>query len=145
MPCFLSKEPKLDVLVPESTDANNSLKILLAEDNIVNQKVALKMLDKLGYESKLASNGLEVLRAIDEEEFDIVLMDVQMPELDGIEATRIIRDHEQGQQPYIIAMTANAMKGDREVCIEAGMNDFISKPITLDSLQQGLKAFPGHQ
>ncbi|HVW98417.1 MAG TPA: two-component regulator propeller domain-containing protein [Mucilaginibacter sp.] len=109
------------------------LNILVAEDNAINQKMILKVLEKLGYHAALATNGREVISMLDEEYFDLILMDVQMPEMDGLEATKYIREHNQ-KQPIIIAMTANAMVEDREICIKAGMNDYISKPLKIDTL-----------
>jgi signal transduction histidine kinase/DNA-binding response OmpR family regulator len=107
-----------------------TLRILLAEDNIVNQRVAVRILERQGYSVKVASNGLEALKAMQEHTFDLVLMDVQMPEMGGFEATAIIRATERpgGTHIPIIAMTAHAMTGDRERCIAAGMDDYISKP-----------------
>lgn len=109
------------------------LKILVAEDNLVNQKLTLKILSKLGFEAALAENGSVVVEMASQQPYDIILMDVQMPEIDGLEATRIIR---QGMevQPTIIAMTANAMKEDRDECLKAGMDDFLSKPVKLEEL-----------
>ena len=109
------------------------LRILVAEDNAVNQKIAMAILGKLGYQPDLAANGKEVLDMISHEQYDLILMDIQMPEMDGLEATRMIRlclDI----QPVIIAMTANAMQGDRDDCIQSGMDDYISKPVELDEL-----------
>jgi PAS domain S-box-containing protein len=124
------------------------LRILLADDNLVNQKVALQILDRMGYRADVASNGWEVLEAVYRVPYDVVLMDVQMPEMDGLEATRrICRDYEQGHsgngssyrpRPRIIAMTANAMQGDREECLAAGMDDYISKPIRVEQLVAAL-------
>lgn len=114
------------------------LRILIAEDHPVNQLLAEMLLEKLGYKPSLAVNGLEVLDKINQESFDVILMDVQMPEMDGLEATRSIRRNNQGPQPIIIAMTANAMKEDREMCLEAGMNDYISKPIKPQFLKEAL-------
>jgi CheY-like chemotaxis protein len=105
------------------------LRILLAEDNAVNQKLALRLLSQLSYEPAVASDGLEAIAAIERDEFDLVLMDVQMPQLDGLEATRRIRARWPDRGIRIVAMTANAMAGDREACLAAGMNDYISKPI----------------
>jgi len=113
------------------------LRILLAEDNAVNQMVALRMLERLGYRADTAVNGQEVLEALQNRSYDIVLMDVQMPEMDGLEAARRIRSSKSGQ-PYIIAMTAHAMKGDREVCMEAGMNDYVSKPVRMEELRAAI-------
>ena len=114
-----------------------NLRILLAEDNAVNQMVALRMLERLGYQADTAANGKEVLAALKSRSYDIVLMDVQMPEMDGLEAARLIRS-EKADQPYIIAMTAHAMKGDREVCLEAGMNDYVSKPVRMEELRAAI-------
>jgi PAS domain S-box-containing protein len=111
------------------------LRLLLAEDNIVNQKVALRMLERLGYRADVAANGLEVLQAIKRQPYDVVLMDVQMPEMDGLEAARTIRRSlSADEQPKIIAITAYALQGDREKCIEAGMDGYISKPIKMEDL-----------
>ena len=114
------------------------LRILLAEDNVVNQKVALRMLGRLGYRADIAADGLEVLKALQSHHYDVVLMDVQMPEMDGLEATRSIR-RMPGHQPYIIAMTAHAMKGDREECLGVGMNDYVSKPVRIEELNVALQ------
>ena len=115
------------------------LRILLAEDNRVNQKVALNLLKQLGYQADLATNGLEVLETLHHQSYDVVLMDVQMPKLDGLETTRRIRQElPPDTRPLIIAMTANAMQGDREECLEAGMDDYISKPIRIEVLSQTL-------
>jgi signal transduction histidine kinase/CheY-like chemotaxis protein len=119
------------------------LRILLAEDNMLNRKVALRMLQRLGYEADVAINGLQALRAVEGQPYDVILMDVQMPEMDGLEATRQIRSAQNGghHQPYIIAMTAAAMELDREKCLQAGMNDFVSKPATLEDLQRALERY----
>ncbi len=111
------------------------LRILLAEDNMVNQQVALHLLQRMGYRADLAGNGLEVLEALSRQSYDVILMDVQMPEMDGLEATRrICQEWSLQERPRIIAMTANAMLGDREMCLEAGMDDYISKPIRVEEL-----------
>jgi PAS domain S-box-containing protein len=111
------------------------LRILLAEDHPVNQKMALMMLQRMGYRADVAGNGLEVLEALQRQRYDVVLMDVQMPEMDGLEAARSISQRwEPGNRPRIIAMTANAMQGDREVCLSAGMDDYVSKPIRMQEL-----------
>ena len=117
---------------PGPTGAINSERILLAEDNSVNQKVALHMLARLGYRADLAANGLEVLSAVKRQHYDIILMDVQMPEMDGLEASRRVRamaTAEGIRGPWIIALTANAMQGDRELCLSAGMDDYVTKPV----------------
>jgi signal transduction histidine kinase/DNA-binding response OmpR family regulator len=116
-----------------------NLRILLAEDNAVNQKVALSMLKRLGYKADVAANGLEVLQALERQSYDVVLMDIQMPEMDGREATCCIRRRKSAaEQPWIIAMTAYALEGDREECFRVGMNEYISKPIRIGELQEAL-------
>jgi CheY-like chemotaxis protein/HPt (histidine-containing phosphotransfer) domain-containing protein len=107
------------------------IRLLLAEDNITNQKVALKILEKAGYRAEAVMNGLEALTALEKNPYDLILMDVQMPEMDGFETTGAIRrkEKEKGGHMPIVAMTAHAMKGDRERCLEAGMDDYLSKPI----------------
>ena len=113
------------------------LSVLVAEDNPVNQKLALAMLDKLGHRTTMAGTGLEAVEKWRADKFDLILMDVQMPELDGLEATRAIRTEEpKGTSTPIVAMTAHAMTGDRERCIQAGMSDYISKPVRLEALEK---------
>jgi CheY-like chemotaxis protein len=106
-------------------------RILLAEDNIVNQRLAARLLERRGYAVTVVSTGLQALAALERERFDLVLMDVQMPEMGGLEATVRIRENERrtGRRLPIIALTANAMTGDRERCLEAGMDAYVSKPI----------------
>ncbi len=116
------------------------LRILLAEDNLVNQRVALGFLAKYGYRADVAGNGLEVLEALTRQSYDLILMDINMPEMDGLVATQQIRLRSSGEaQPYIIAMTANAMYEDRKRCLEVGMNDYISKPIRMSELSAAIQ------
>ncbi len=119
--------------------AAHPLRILLAEDVVVNQKLALRLLSQMGYRADLAANGLEVLQAVARQPYDVILMDVQMPEMDGLEASRrLCAELSSGRRPRIIAMTANAMEGDREMCLAAGMDDYISKPIRVEELVAAL-------
>ncbi|MGC9502115.1 response regulator [Baaleninema sp.] len=134
-----TEAPKLDVHLAERLP----LKILVAEDNAVNQKVATQTLGRMGYRADVVSNGLEVLDALQRQHYDVVLMDVQMPVMDGLEsARRICRKWSSERRPYLIAVTANAMQGDREECIQAGMDDYISKPIRVDELVDALSRCP---
>jgi signal transduction histidine kinase/CheY-like chemotaxis protein len=114
------------------------LRILIAEDNLINQKIAVKILTKLGYQTALANHGKEVMEMVGQEHYDLILMDIQMPEMNGLEATRMIRTCLE-IQPVIIALTANAMQGDRDECIQAGMDDYMSKPIELPELLSQLE------
>ena len=119
------------------------LRILLAEDNLVNQKLAIRLLQQMGYRADLASNGVEAVESVSRQTYDVVLMDVQMPEMDGLEASRRINQAFPGDdRPKIIAMTANAMQGDREMCLEAGMDDYIAKPIRVPILVEALLNVP---
>ncbi|CUH45843.1 Signal transduction histidine-protein kinase BarA [Ruegeria atlantica] len=119
------------------------LRILLAEDNLVNQKLALRLLEQMGYRADLASNGAEAVESVNRQTYDVVLMDVQMPEMDGLEASRCInKDFPGEERPRIVAMTANAMQGDREMCLDAGMDDYIAKPIRLPILIEALLNVP---
>ena len=116
------------------------VRILLAEDNLINQKVATRMLEKMGFEIDVVANGKEVVRAIEQRPYDIILMDVMMPEMDGLKTTQFIRSHfEADQQPYIIALTANALSEDRDICLKAGMNEFITKPIRRDEFERQVR------
>ena len=121
---------------------DRSLRVLLAEDNPMNQKLALRLLAKMGVDADLAHDGNQAVAAITSTRYDIVLMDVQMPDLDGLEATRRIRSASLAHRPWIIAMTANAMEGDREACLAAGMDDYLSKPIRPAELTAALAAAP---
>jgi len=111
------------------------IRMLVAEDNVVNQKLTLRLLERLGYRADAVANGFEALQAVDRQPYDLIFMDVQMPEMDGLESTRCLRrDLPVERQPFIIAMTANAMEGDRERCLTAGMDDYVSKPIQVREL-----------
>jgi PAS domain S-box-containing protein len=127
---------------PAGAARGGSLRVLLAEDNPVNQKLAVRLLEKLGHAVVLANNGREALEAVGREEFDVVLMDVQMPEMGGFEATAAIREAEAGggRRVPIIALTAHAMKGDRERCLAAGMDGYVSKPIRREDLAREVNA-----
>jgi signal transduction histidine kinase/DNA-binding response OmpR family regulator/HPt (histidine-containing phosphotransfer) domain-containing protein len=127
--------------VPGPAEADSaSLRILLAEDNPINQNVAVRLLEKLGHAADIAANGQEALRRLEEQPYDVVLMDVQMPRMDGLEASReICARWPPEQRPRIIAMTAEAMEGDRQKCLAAGMEDYLVKPVTLDALRGALE------
>jgi len=116
------------------------LTVLLAEDNTVNQKVALRFLDRLGYHADVVSNGLEAVTALETRHYDLVLMDLQMPEMDGLEASRQIRQRlPRERQPKIVALTANAMQGDRETCLAAGMDDYVTKPVKMHEIASAIR------
>lgn len=129
----------------DNPDSSASIfSILLAEDNPVNQKVAKRVLTHLGYQVDIVNNGVEAIKAIAEKSYDLILMDIQMPEMDGLETTRYIRKQEsESQLPpiAIVAMTANATDDDQNVCRDAGMSDYISKPIQIDKLKNMLQRF----
>ncbi|MBI3162629.1 MAG: GAF domain-containing protein, partial [Chloroflexi bacterium] len=118
--------------------SRHPLRILLAEDNVVNQKLALRLLEQMGYRADVAANGLEAVQAVEQRPYDVILMDIQMPELDGLDATRRIVTAQPDTHPRIIGLTANAMQGDREMCLAAGMNDYIPKPIRVGELVEAL-------
>ncbi len=121
----------------------STVRILVAEDNPVNQRVAVQMLRKLGFEAEVAVNGQAAIERVARGDVDLILMDCQMPVLDGLEATRRLRA--EGVRIPIIAMTANALDGDRQACLDAGMDDYISKPIVPAALTQVLSAVPMHR
>jgi signal transduction histidine kinase/DNA-binding response OmpR family regulator len=128
-------EPAARSRIDPEMAARHPLRILLVEDNVVNQKLALRLLHQMGYRADLASNGLEAIECVERQTYDVVLMDVQMPEMDGLEASRRITTRwPTDQRPRIIAMTANAMEGDREACLAAGMDDYLTKPIRVGEL-----------
>jgi CheY-like chemotaxis protein/HPt (histidine-containing phosphotransfer) domain-containing protein len=121
----------------------HALRILLAEDNTVNQKVALRILERLGYGADVAADGEEVLDALHRQSYDVVLMDIQMPVLNGLEATqRIVETWPEEERPHIIAMTAEALDGDRERFLAAGMDDYVSKPVRMEDLARALERYP---
>jgi CheY-like chemotaxis protein len=135
-------KPRMDAGMAEK----HPLRILLAEDNVVNQKLALRLLQQMGYRADVAGNGIEALECIERQRYDVVLMDVQMPEMDGLEASRRITARwPAGERPRIVAMTANAMQGDREECLAAGMDDYVTKPIRVDALVQALLGASGRR
>ncbi|MBC7348593.1 MAG: response regulator [Candidatus Aminicenantes bacterium] len=142
-------EPKLEVPITERTlpEFRRKYNILLAEDNPVNQKVAIHLLQKKGHRVAVAENGRQVLEFLEKEKFDLVLMDVQMPEMDGFEATRLIRQKERASGVHlpIVAMTAHAMKGDREKCLEAGMDDYVAKPLYPEQLYRAIERAIGRR
>jgi CheY-like chemotaxis protein/HPt (histidine-containing phosphotransfer) domain-containing protein len=137
----------LSALSPSSTDTpplavQIPLRILTVDDITVNQKIVLQMLQKLGYRADVANNGKEAIESVCRQPYDLVLMDVQMPGVDGVEATQKIRQHQKSPtSPWIIAVTAHAMSGDRERCIRAGMNDYLTKPISLEGLVRAIRRY----
>ncbi len=133
-------KPKIDAGMAK----RHPLRILLAEDNVVNQKLAMRLLQQMGYRADLASNGVEAIECVERQTYDVILMDVQMPEMDGLEASRrITAKWPADKRPRIIAMTANAMQGDREACLAAGMDDYVTKPIRVDALVEALMVAGG--
>jgi len=135
-----AKEPARRAQIDSTMAQRHPLRILLAEDNVINQKVTLRILERMGYRADVAANGIEVLQALQRQPYDVVLMDVQMPEMDGLEASRhICQQWPAEERPRIIAMTANALQGDREECLAAGMDDYISKPVRIEELAEALR------
>ncbi len=135
--------PRVQLVAKAKIDATlaarHPLRILLAEDNVVNQKLALRLLQQMGYRADLAANGIEAIECVERQCYDVVLMDVQMPEMDGLEASRLLTAKATAQaRPRIVAMTANAMQGDREECLAAGMDDYLTKPIRVEQLVDAL-------
>ena len=130
----------------DARDPAAFLQVLLAEDNLVNQRLVVRLLEKRGHRVVVAANGREVLEALEKEGFDLVLMDVQMPEMDGLEATAAIREKEKasGTHQWVVALTAHAMKGDRERCLAAGMDGYLSKPIRPRELDAILQSYLEH-
>jgi CheY-like chemotaxis protein len=116
---------------------------LLAEDNAMNRRLALILLERMGYTADVATNGVEVLEAVERDTYDVILMDIQMPEMDGLEATRHIHERwSDAARPRIVALTANAMVEDREATAEAGMDDYLAKPIRPAELAEALRRSP---
>jgi CheY-like chemotaxis protein len=129
--------PKFEMQIGQQ----HPLKILLAEDSLVNLKITLWFLKKLGYRADVAFTGIEAIDALKRQSYDVILMDAEMPEMDGREATMVIRkDFPADQQPHIIAMTANASNGDRESFLSIGMNDYVTKPLKLEEMVRALLA-----
>jgi len=136
----VSAKPAAKTAIDPQTASRHPLRILLAEDNLVNQKLALRLLSQMGYSADVVVNGQLAIEAVERQTYDLVLMDVQMPEMDGLEASRrITAKHPPARRPRIIAMTANAMQGDREACLAAGMDDYVTKPIRVDALVEALQ------
>jgi signal transduction histidine kinase/putative methionine-R-sulfoxide reductase with GAF domain/ActR/RegA family two-component response regulator len=135
-----ASKPAAKATIDPQMAQRHPLRILLAEDNVVNQKLALRLLSQMGYSADVAVNGLQAVERIEQQVYDVVLMDVQMPEMDGLEASRriVTRWPGAGNRPRIVAMTANAMQGDREECLAAGMDDYVTKPIRVDALVDAL-------
>jgi CheY-like chemotaxis protein/HPt (histidine-containing phosphotransfer) domain-containing protein len=141
----VAAQSKLDAKLAERFP----MSVLLVDDNVINQKVAARLLQQMGYKADVAGNGQEALRALEKKAYDVILMDVQMPIMDGLEATRQIRARQQGSSPHphfakpilIVAMTANAMAGDREKCVTAGMDEYVPKPVRPEALQAALHEF----
>ena len=141
----LSREVVTRHTIAERTDKN--VRVLLVEDNMINQKVALRFLNNLGYKTDAVVNGREAVSALERINYDLVLMDCMMPEMDGYEATAMIRNPLSGVSNHsvpIIALTANAISGDREVCIQAGMNDYLAKPLKKAALAEVMERWLPH-
>jgi len=134
----VTKEKTVQARLPANFAATHPMTILVAEDNLFNQQLIIQILKKLGYEVDLAENGNEAVNLFDKKIYDMILMDMQMPEMSGPEATRMIRKRG-GKQPVIIALTASTMQGDREECLKAGMDDYLSKPLRLEDLVSKLE------
>lgn len=134
----LRGEKNIQQKLPGNFAEKYPLEILVAEDTVISQKVILKILNKLGYNPRLAQNGLRAVEESRQKKYDIILMDMQMPEMDGVEASRLIRQISE-IKPIIIALTANIMEGDQQECFNAGMNDYISKPVRLEEITNKLE------
>lgn len=134
---LVSENPQNEILNISFAD-HYPLRILIAEDNIINQKLIERILHKLGYQTDTVSDGMQVLKSFVKKEYNVILMDVRMPEMDGFETTHTIRQMEIAQ-PYIIAMTANSMSSDKTECLQNGMNDYVSKPLSTAEIINSLK------
>ncbi len=135
-----NKTERKENLINPDLGTKFPLRILLAEDNVINQKVAERLLQKMGYRPDIVSNGLEAIKALEQVTYDVIFMDVNMPEMNGFESTKVIcNNYEKTNRPRIIAMTADVMKGDKEKCLTAGMDDFISKPVKTSELERALE------
>nr|MBX2861922.1 response regulator [Leptolyngbyaceae cyanobacterium MAG.088] len=142
-PTQLVKTKPVENSIDHKLAENLPLQILLAEDNSVNQQLATQLLKRMGYRIDVAGNGIEAILALERQSYDVILMDLQMPEMDGLEATqKICQQWPPETKPWIIAVTANAMQGDKETCLKAGMNDYISKPIRVPELVAALQRVP---
>jgi CheY-like chemotaxis protein len=132
------------VSAPTSDNTEQTARILIAEDNIVNQTLARRMVEKLGYKADVVANGIEALDALELIEYDLILMDCQMPEMDGYQATQMIRKNEAGKAHLpIVAMTANALDGEKERCLATGMDDYITKPVQIHDLMKIIQRLIG--
>jgi len=139
-PIVVRDNPQFTSDIDQQMGLKHPLRILLADDNVVNQKVAIRMLERIGYRADLAGNGLEVLQAVERQTYDLILMDVQMPEMDGLETSRQLHKRIPKERlPRIIAMTAHALQGDRERFLAEGMDDYLSKPVQLNELVKALQ------
>ena len=135
---LLIRKPEVSISIDKSLAKRHPLQILLAEDNPVNQKAVLKILERMGYRADIAANGIEVIQALERQSYDLIFMDIQMPHMNGYEATKAIR--KEGVKTPIVALTANAMKGDDEKCFEAGCDDYLAKPFAFSELLARLRA-----
>jgi len=137
------QKPAISEKIDQNLAKHHPLRILLAEDNPINQKVVVKILERMGYRADIASNGLEVIQALERQFYDLIFMDIQMPEMDGEQATRLIRKNfPENRQPQIVALTAHALEGDREKYLSSGMDDYISKPVRIEQLVKVLEKTP---
>jgi CheY-like chemotaxis protein len=134
-----TKKETQPVAAPDESGLAAVPKVLVVEDNDINRKVALVMLEKLGIRADYAENGVGAIEKLGKQPYDLIFMDLQMPELDGLQASKIIRQSSSLNQPWIVAMTANAMRGDREKCLAAGMNEYLSKPIRMEDIAHILR------